>query len=270
MQSKKSQKIFTIFGLLLIAIAGGGFVWYEWGGGREMINYHDVIVLNQDVKQGQTINGDLLSYLKVDKLSTIEGVIKDPSVLIGKEATHFIPGNTQLHSNYFEDAGLTLKEGQYIAQIPVEWTLSIPDTLRRGDQIAIYAATYDKQVLANLQQVESKTVSSQVKKNEEDGETTENAITEEVETTDSINESSSELTELLSTKVAYVRDGSNREVVTVSSKERIDASSNIQNVEIITTPDEFQEIENKIKQGGKLIIMYSNKELNEVATKTGE
>lgn len=278
MQSKKSQKVFTIFGLLLIAIAGGGFVWYEWAGGREMINYQDVIVLSQDVKQGEVINEDLISYLKVDKLSTIDGVIHDPATVIGKEAKHFIPSNTQLHSNYFEEAGIVLKEGQYIAQIPIEWTLSIPDTLRRGDQIAIYAATYDKQVLASLQPKETSTVTSNEEKeaNEDSskievtngkGEVVENITTEETQVNETtISNTQPELTELLSTKVAYVRDGSNKEVVTISLKDRIDASSNIQNVEIITTAREFQEIENKIKQGGKLIIMYSDKDTEKVAT----
>lgn len=270
MQTSKNRKALTFSGVFLIAIAIGGFIWYEWGGGREMINYQDVIVLNTDVKQGDVITEELLSIQRVDKLMVIQGIITDPATLIGKEAKHFIPAATQLHNYYFEESGLVLSEGEFIAQIPVDWTLSIPDTLRRGDQIVIYAANYDQQVLENLQP--KQTVVSTEKKetpNEnaasidvksEDAnatETEETTKTEEVPTTPSVSETS-ELTELLNTKVAFVKDGSNKEVVTISPNDRLDASSNIENVEIITTLEKFQQIENKIKQGGKLIVMYSN------------
>lgn len=270
MQTTKSRKVFTFFGIFLIAIAIGGFIWYEWGGGRELINYQDVIVLSQDVKQGELIREEMLSLQRVDKFSVIDGIITDPGIVIGKEAKHFIPATTQLHNNYFDESGLVLSEGEFIAQIPVDWTLSIPDTLRRGDQIVIYSANYEQNILANLQPRQQVISSGNTETPTENGtsivedlvddkdKTNEDTTkTEEVPAAPSVSENS-ELTELMNTKVAYVKDGSNKEVVTISLNERLDASSNIENVEIITTLENFQQIENKIKQGGKLIIMYSS------------
>lgn len=262
MQPNKNKKWFSILGITLMAMAGVVFVWYEWGGGRELVNYTEIVMLNKEVREGQTITEQDLVLVKIDKTTVIDNVVTDYTKIVGKEARHYIPAKSQLHSGYFVPQGLVLSEGQVIAQIPVEWTLSVPDTLRRGDDIIIYSALYDKKLLETLQSDRNKEVTT-VTSETTQGETSENATEGEEEDTNidisySSNTSPEGLQELLSTKVAYVKDSSNKEVVTVSNNGRLDASSVIQNVEIITTPDEFKKIEQKINQGGKLIVMYSN------------
>lgn len=271
MQSK-GKKNFTILGVLLLALTGAAFVWYEWAGGREFVNYSEVVVLKEDVLKGQKITSEQLTVKKVEKTSLIKEVVSDSEEIIGKEARHFIPAATQLHASYFDEAGLVLKEKQVIAQIPVEWTLSVPDTLRRGDNIVIYAALYDKQLLASLQTASSKqtTVTSS---NPNDSITSENQETETqvvITPTTSTQDASQQkkFEEVLSAKVAYVKDSSNQEVVTVSTNDRLNATSVISNVEIVTTPKEFKRIEEKINQGGKLVIMYSDEELIETENET--
>lgn len=233
MQSK-GKKNFTILGVLLLAITGATFVWYEWAGGRELINYSEIIVLKEDILKGQEVTAEQMVVKKIEKTSLIKDVINDPHKIIGKEAKHFIPAYTQLHASYFDETGLVLKKGQVIAKIPVEWTLSVPDTLRRGDNIAIYAALYDKQLLASLQATNTRqtTVTSTDSVSDEKSITQEN---EEVVTTSTTkNQEDSQknkFEQVLSAQVAYVKDSSNQEVVSISTDDRLNASSAISNFE---------------------------------------
>lgn len=239
-----------------MATAGAIFIWYEWGGGRELVNYETVIVLNEEVKKGDVIYEENISFLEVDKESLIKEVLKKPNTVIGQEAKHYIPANTQLHNNYFEEGGLLLKKNQFIAKIPLEWTLAVPDTLRRGDSIVIYAAMYDQNLLQQLNpSLQNPTINN-------DDEATE--LIEPINSPyNAPVKTENELTEVLTTTVAYVKDSSNREVVTVSLNDRLDGSSTISGVEIITTTNEFKKIEDKINKGGKLIIMYSDYKFEE-------
>lgn len=261
----KKNRIFSILGILLLALSIGLFIWYEWGGGRELVHYDDVVVLKSDVKKGQLITDDLLQVIKVQSDLLIQDVIRAPKDILGKEANHYIPAQSQLHPTFFVDAGLVLKEGQYVAQIPIEWTLAVPDSLRRGDQIVIYAAQYEKKIMNSLQ---PKRQSSENKSENDDTDKsidTNINISEDDEKTDVLEESVATqpaFEELLNTTVAFVKDSANREVITVSDTDRLDGSAVIRNVEIITTLDDFKEIENQINQGAKLIVMYADKAIN--------
>lgn len=265
MQTRKNR-LFAFLGVFLMASAIGLFVWYEWGGGRELVHYQDVYVFSDDVNKGQKISDELLETVKIEKSLLMKNAIQDKTKIVGKEARHFIPASTQLHPDYFDESGLVLKDGQYVAQIPLEWTLAIPDSLRRGDEVIVYAAQYDKQLLRSLlpnrQDLHGNTqASSEEKKtgnNQAESVEKNEVLTEEEGTT--ADNSTNQIEELLKTKVAFVKDSANREVVTVSTSDRLDGSSVIRNVEIITTPEEFKMIENEINKGSKLIIMYTEKE----------
>lgn len=137
-----------------------------------------------------------------------------------------------------------------ISQIPREWILSVPDTLRRGDDIVLYSAFYDTELLAQLQKKQTATSNS----DKSDTNTAKNPASV-------TSGQPSEFEQLLQTKVAYVKDGANREVVTVSNGDRIDGSSVIGSVEIITTAEEFEKIEEKIQLGHRFVLMYTNAEI---------
>jgi len=260
MKQKKKQQTLSLVGVFLIVVSLGAFVWYEWLGGRELINYQNVVVLTEDTLQGQIITKDNVAYIGMEKAIVNESAILHPEDIIGKAATHFIPKNTMLHDNFFNETELVLKNGEYVAQIPVDWTISIPSTLRRGDNIIVYAATYNSEIMKELQQSTTTVASSQ----EQNGEETKVPVSynsyygsiggpvEKVEA------GGGELTELFSTTVAFARDSANKEVLTTSAVDRMDGSAAISNIEIITTPDEFEALEQQIKLGAKLIIMYTN------------
>lgn len=245
--SKKmnTKRVTAILGVLLIVSSVGLYTWYEFLGGRQYLLYEDIVVAKDSIKKGQVVEAADLTFMKVEKTQLANGVILNPNDVIGKQANHFIPQFAQLDTSYLSENGLVLKEGQFIAQIPVEWTLSIPDTLRRGDDIIMYSALFDSELLKNLNAKTTATSNSKDKNS--------TASTGGTAAT-----TSSGLEELLQTKVAFVKDGANREVVTVSNGDRIDGSAAIGSVEIITTPDEFKEIEGKINSGHKLIFMYTD------------
>lgn len=228
------------------------FIWYEWLGGREFMNYQDVIVLKENVLRGQEIKEENLKHVLVEKNLVINQAVSNDTQIVGLEAKHFIPANEQLHPKYFEDGNLVLKEGQYVAQIPVEWTLAVPDSMRRGDQILIYSVNYDNQLLKSLQSKQSIN-QAQGKSNTEDKSGT--SSNQEVINTLLDNNA---LNKVLEAKVAYVKDAANREVVNIGEGDRLDGSSAIHAVEIITTTEQFAKIEAQINKGSKLIMMYTD------------
>lgn len=266
MNNQKKRKIMVGSGISLMVISIVAFAWYEWFGGREWINYREILVLKEDVLQGEVISDDKLTVMEVDKKTIPDSVINNPNQILDKAARHFIPKQTPLHENFFEESELVLGDGEYVSKIPIDWTLSIPDTLRRGDEIIVYAATYDSEILKELQSP-TVVVSSDNENASESGES--------VGIDDSVNSlpigdeiggpvpavESSELKELFTTNVAYVRDGSNKEVITTSKVDRMDGSSSVSNIEVIVTTDELKKLEEQIKIGAKLIIMYSDREV---------
>jgi hypothetical protein len=241
----KKNRILPLFGLALMGIAGGLFAWYEWFGGREYINYENVIVLKEEINRGQKVDINNLMFQKIEKSQVIQDAIIDENIIIGLEAKHFIPANSQLHAKFFDDGRLILKEDQYIAQIPVEWTLSVPNSMRRGDEIIIYSVTYGDAILKRLMPNVVSTNDNQENQND----------TEMIEVTE-INMPSNDLNKIMESTVAYVKDSANREVISIGENERLDGSSAIHAVEIVTTTEGFEKIEEQIKRGSKLIIMY--------------
>lgn len=248
MNVRKKQKLMTIISVVLFVLAIGLFVWYEFGGGRSTLNYKDVWVLKEPLKQGHSIvKESMLVKEKINKELFHDEYVKDPKEIVGLEAKHYIPAKIPLVKSYFDDANVVLNEGEYIAQIPKSWITSVPNSLRRGDNVILYAT----QIMTD--EVKSKTFTTN-----EEGE----IVVEEAENVEPV--INQELIELSQTTVAYVKDSANNEVVTVSNEDRKDANSSISSVEIVTTPEEFKKIEEQVNNGSFLIIMYTdNKNGNE-------
>lgn len=248
MNIRKKQKIMSLVAVLLFVSGIGLFVWYEFGGGRSTLNYETVWVLEEPVRQGETIiDGSMLVPKEMDKELINEEYVINPNEILGLTAKHYIPAKTPLIKSYFDDPNLVLKEGEYIAQIPKSWITSVPNSLRRGDRVILYAT----QIMNDEEK--AKTFST----NEEG-----DIVVEESQVIQP-----RELVELSQTTIAYVKDSGNNEVVTISYEDRKDANSNIASVEIITTTEEFKKIEEQINNGSYLIIMYTD---NDIVEETNE
>lgn len=209
-----------LIGITIILIMLG-IIWFWETNGRQLYFYQDIVMLNQDIQKGTVINEDMLIYEKVEIDKIINEAVISADILIGLETKNFIPKGAQLHLNYFDNQEILMVEDTFIIRIPNEWLYSIPNTLRRKDNIAFYVVN-----------------------NESDEDT-------------AIIESGNPIIE---TKVAYVKDSANREVQTVSYEDRIDGSSIISEVSIIASPMQLNILENAINKNNKLIIMYSEGE----------
>lgn len=75
---------------------------------------------------------------------------------------------------------------------------------------------------------------------------------------------------IFSTIVSYVKDSANREVVSTSPIDRIDANSTIKDLEIIATKEDIDLLTAIVTGGNKFIIGYSDGEGTVNESKTGK
>jgi|LSQX01.2.fsa_nt_gb hypothetical protein len=207
------------------------FYWENYG--RETFVYVDVPVLNSDIEANTIITQDLITLVKMEENKVIEGSVGVEKV-IGKETKHFLPKNAQLHEKYFDVPQAVLKEGQFIFAVPREWIIACPGSLRRKDRAYFYTVKSPKLLQENKVYSFDDTVIPDI--NEIDL-----SVIEEL---------------IVDVTVAYVKDSSNREVVTVSSEERYDGLSVINQIEIIATNEEIDELRKAYEQGYQFVIMY--------------
>jgi len=231
---KYASIIFPLIGILIIGLMIS-LVWFWETSGRELYFYQEVVVLNQDIKRGTIISEEILSTEKFEVDRLIESAIIDKSQIIGLEAKHFIPKNSQLHPFYFEETQLTTDKNTLITRIPSEWIYSIPNTLRRNDEIVFY---YIKDNSATSSENPEDSIRI---RNNEDGYKLVEKLGQPV----------------LTARVAYVKDSANREVQTLSSQSRLDGSSVIAEVLVLLNFEQLQILEQYVKDGGRFIIMHS-------------
>lgn len=222
---KNKARIKGLLGILLIIVLLTGIYFWE-DVGRENLMYQKVIVLKQDVEENTKVTKDMLGALKVDKTNVIAGAIENPDDIIGKETKHFIPRGLQLSEKFFEDPQLAIGNGRYIFSLPDTWVYSYPQSLRRGDTVYLYP------IRAKLNEADPYAIMNE---------------TMPIDTpTDPI----------IKTKVAYVKDNSNREVTSVT-EDRLDGTSVVGRVEIVVDDTEYKKLQQAYNDGYSLLILYN-------------
>lgn len=239
------RKIIPLIGWAMLATAASLFIYYEFLGGREFINYEEVIVFNQEVGRGYEVkeDDDILQIIKIEK-HLVFGVITDIDSIVGKVVKNFIPGGTPLHSYYFDEVEFVLEKDQYIAKVPEDWIYAVPESIRRGDYITFFSYFDPNKQSGSVSPTIKQDVPNQ---------------NESLNTLKSLPKLK-EMNDILDTRVIYVKDGQNREVITVSEKDRYDGSGKVKDIEIVTSKSDFRQLEEVIEKGGQLIIMYSEEE----------
>jgi len=236
----KASKIMAVLAVVLI-LAAISLVYFWETRGREHFLYREVTVMAHSVEAGTIITADMLDVKSIDKGTIIEGAIVDKSSIIGKKAAHFIPGYSQLSQTYFEDENIVLKTDEYIFTIPEDWIITIPNSLRSGDIIYFYPVKIPDE------KDESK---------ETDG-GTRNRSKEDIS---GIPEEGRE-DYILESVVAYLKDSSNREVVTISEEERYDGSSKIASLEIIAELEDISYLKDLAENSYRFIILYKDSQI---------
>jgi hypothetical protein len=218
------------FGIILLILALGFFAFWELIG-RSKFLYSNVVVLKEDVLKGFEITHDMLQYIKIDSQGVIANCITNPDDIIGLEAKHYIPSGTQLVSNYFDVSSLVLKIDEKIMRLPDSWIHSFPDTLRRKDEVFIYAVKSHKEN-SNTGGI---SIDNTTKLNKDD---------------------ENKEIYLLATKVAYVKDNSNKEVNSLDD-DRLVGTSTISNIEIVIREEQFETLRVYAQDGYTFVLMYT-------------
>lgn len=256
-------KAVPLLGFICLAAVILFQIWFE-SVGREAYFSEQIVKLKKSVGRGDEITSDSWYYAKVPKNSLIEDVITDPNEIVGKVAKQYIPNNAQLHPTFFEEPELITDENHLTMKIPNEWIYALPNTLRARDKIVLKEVTYDvidaenaaaKQAILDLGLQGDASAAKNVQPDSQDETKDDEAIsTYDDNQAASIGKKAGEI--VLRTTVAYVKDSSNREVVSVSKKDRNDGTSVIRDVEIVATVEEVEKLEQYIKKGSKFLIMY--------------
>lgn len=257
------SKGIPLLGFVCLSIVVIFQVWFE-SSGREIFFSEQVVKLKESTGRNELITENSWYFDKVPKTTVIEDVITNPNQIIGKTTTEYIPYNAQLSPTYFEVPELITDKDHLTLKIPNDWLYSIPNTLRSRDKIVFKEITSD--VLEVERAADLNNDPSLMKEADpQDQKTADHKQTEDSTTEDIIptynNEDQTILSAnageiVLESTVAYVKDSSNREVVSISNKDRNDGTSVIRDIEIVATLEEVQKLESFIKKGSKFIIMY--------------
>ena len=216
---KKNKKLMGIF-FLILAIAF--FVFWEFVGRSELL-HESVVVLKEDVQKGDVITSNMLEEVKIDVQNLVKNPIIDENNILGLEAKQFIPAKTQLVKEFFELPVLVLDDDEKIMKLPNEWIHSYPETLRRKDNIYLYA------VKSNTDEPKNQILNS--------------------------NNKSKEKLYIFNTTVAYVKDNTNREVESLDIN-RLVGSSTISVIEVVITDKDFKMLEEYAGNGYTFALLY--------------
>ncbi|MGN7299766.1 hypothetical protein [Ferdinandcohnia sp. SAFN-114] len=259
-----------------------GFIFFYDFYLKERIDSEEVVVVKAGttIQKTERIDKKHLMIERRPKASLIEDVVlaKDINKIVGNDARHEMVGNQMISMSMidFDDLVPDTEFGEAIRPITSEWIYAQPGSLRRKDKIDIYLVRPDGST--NLTQngpTQVVSVEEDEESEEEGTETAANPVnTNGNENTESTNESGS--TEesqdnvsierkpfLQGVRVVYVKDSSNKEVVSSSEEgsanqdKRLNGSSTISDLEVILNEEDFAKlIEEVLGKGSKLYITY--------------
>jgi len=192
-----------LIGILLIAISIGGLLFWEIKG-RDAVLMEEIIVAKEDIDAGTKVNRNIFITVGISKENKIEGALTQSDIddLQGKTASQLILKNDQISMKYFMQNEFYLKNNESIFVVDPGWIAMRSSSLRRGDLVDIYGAD-GRGVIGTF-------------------------------------------------KVAFVKDSTEREIRDTGEEglnriennllERIDSTSMIDHIEIISTMSKYEEL----------------------------
>ncbi|WP_026801336.1 hypothetical protein [Pontibacillus halophilus] len=249
---KPGMKIFTgvLTGVLLLAAIPTYDLLL-----KDRIDSAEVVVVKagEEIQANDVISTDQLSVERRRKQDLVGDVVfaEDLQQILGKEAGELLISNSMvsMKSIDFEDIIPDPTKEEAIRPIVDDMIYAKPGSLRRKDKIDIYVVSKDYMVEESNQSAADD--SNKASSEEEDEEKNE------------FNLQSYKEPLLEDIQVVYVKDSSNNEVTNKedeqkAKEERLNATGNISDLEVILNEDDFQALMNEVvENGNKLYITYN-------------
>lgn len=113
-------------------------VWEFWG--RENMAYEEILVLKEPLGASSLLTEECFKTKKVDSPSREALQPKDVASLLGMETSQYVAENVELRRAYFVPARYQVggDTGKGMMSISLDWLLSYPQTLSRGNTVAFF------------------------------------------------------------------------------------------------------------------------------------
>ncbi len=123
--------------IIVISLVAMG-AWEFWG--REALSYEEILVLKEPLEANTVLKEDHFALKRTESPSKDALSLKDKDYLIGMETSQFVAENTELRKEYFVETQYHVggDTGKGMMAVSMDWLLSYPQTLMRGDEIGIY------------------------------------------------------------------------------------------------------------------------------------
>lgn len=234
----RKSKIKGIIGIVVMAVAlAAMYFWLVYG--QAAISTKTVPIASMDIEQGTIIIPEIHFTLKrISNDELITGCLNESDLtrLNGLSANQYIAKNAQVNDRCFDKPGIVVTNDRFVFKIPTSWIYAVPSSIRRGDDILIY------EVDARIDQ----SISQSIVNNSEGLPTYQSRPV--------INVGSDK--PVLEATVIYVKDSSNREVVDVDGRKRLDGTSQVSSIELVSTSEDIKKLEQKVIEGKKFILVY--------------
>ncbi|GGG18774.1 SAF domain-containing protein [Paenibacillus abyssi] len=100
----------------------------------EKVDSREVVVTVNEIPLHTVINEEDVAMKSIRLSDLVDGAMTDPAEIVGKETQAPMGVNEQFHPSKINT--IVKKTGEMILEIPSEWVLSFPKSLRRMDKIS--------------------------------------------------------------------------------------------------------------------------------------
>jgi len=135
------KRVKSILGILFILLSIAGLFFWEWKG-RETILLEEVLVAREEIKKGTTVDSSMFIPKGIPKTNMLEEALTpaDTTLIQGKMASQLIAKNDQILVKYFRENEFYLDRDESIFVIDPGWVFMRSSALRRGDLVDIYGS----------------------------------------------------------------------------------------------------------------------------------
>ncbi|MFJ6414447.1 SAF domain-containing protein [Terribacillus saccharophilus] len=252
----KNKKIFLALGtaVLLLACLPTYELFF-----KDKMDSVEVLVVNAEegIKAKDQLTEDNVIVERRRKQDLVAGtaLANDFKEVIGKEAGKNLVNNSIVSKEDidFEDLVPDRSKGEAIRPIVNDMIFAQPGSLRRKDSIDIYAISDTD--------IETNTENETQEANNNSGDAEEKTIVSSTNPEQEVAATKLKAPILQDVKVVYVKDSSNQEVTNEieekGTEERLNATGNISDLEVILDEADFDLLMNTVLSGKKLYITYN-------------